>query len=148
MSNVDGAVEVGGVASTAPALGVSVQLEFAGGTLVFQTHVAQETSKAELDALADKLIAVADRQRAKATVRELKTNKESQVAQLQNLREDRDRIDALVAAPAADGRRNPRPDQTQVRAREQSVVMEQKLVELIKRMDDQIAEAEGIIAGK
>jgi cell division protein FtsI/penicillin-binding protein 2 len=132
----------------AAALGISVQLEFPGGTLVFQTHVPQETSKTDLDALTDKVIAVADRQRAKNTVTELKRNKESQLAQLLNLREDRDRIDAQIEAPAEDGRRKPKPDQSQVRAREQSVVMEQKLVDIIKRMDEQIAEAEGIIAGK
>lgn len=132
----------------AAALGISVQLEFPGGTLVFQTHVPQDTGKAVLDEMTDRLIAVADRQRAKNTVIELKRNKETQVAQLHNLREDRARIDADIAAPAEDGRRKPRPDQSQTRAREQSVVMEHKLVDIIKRMDEQIAEAEGVIAGK
>jgi hypothetical protein len=131
----------------APALGISVQLEFPGGTLVFQTHVDAATTKEQLDSKVDTLIAVVERQRAKNQIVELKRNRQSQMAQLTGLRDDRARLDE-EAATVVEGRRVAKPNETQKRARDQSVVMEGKLIDIIKRFDAEIAEAEAVVAGK
>lgn len=50
---------------TAPALGISLSLQYAGGrTVVFQTHVPQETPQVGIDEILDRLNGSADRAEA------------------------------------------------------------------------------------
>lgn len=57
---------------TAPALGISLNAQFAAGRqVVFQTHVAQETAPEEINRLLDKMNAAVDRQEAFYRIEEL-----------------------------------------------------------------------------
>lgn len=131
----------------APALGISIQSTAGGHQIVFQTHVDQATSKEELDKLTDRFIAVANRQQAKSDLIELEKNREVQIQQLENLRADRARIDMALAASAEpnNGRRTARISPTEEKAREQSVVMEDQLIKVLKRFETQIKETQAII---
>lgn len=134
----------------AAALGVSVQLEFPGGTLVFQTHVAQEASPAELNAMTDKLVAVVERQRAKNTLVELKRNLEKDISDLEKLRGSRELMDAEnMRAHAESGKRGEfKLSAQQSQQRAQTEINEKVYGQRIVDFKRQIAEAEGIIAGK
>jgi hypothetical protein len=132
---------------TAPALGISVQCAAGDSQIVFQTHVAQETPKAELDALVDRLSAVAARQKAKVTLDEAKRNRKANVVQLERLREDRTRVEAMLAAPQ-EGRRNQDRNAADLKQkREQADANEKRFMEIIREADDEIAALEAVIAG-
>jgi hypothetical protein len=135
------------VMSTEPALGISVQCGAGECQIVFQTHVPQVTDKATLDALVDRLTAVAARQKAKVTLDELERNRESNVVQLTNMREDRARVEAVLTAPQ-EGRRGDRRNEQDLRTkREQADANEKRLLEIIGRFDKEIAAAKAVIAG-
>jgi hypothetical protein len=97
-------------AETNPALGVSLSLQYAGGrTVVMQTHVAQDVSEADLNALLDKLNAVGDRAEAyyaqDQARRQLEVEENAQANIVRRLSE----VDNNIALKAqADNRRNPK----------------------------------------
>lgn len=134
----------------APALGISIQCTAGTSQLVFQTHVPQESNKAALDALVDRLTAVADRQKAKADLIDMRKNLKVQEAQLVRMREDRGRIETAAAVPQ-DGRRNPNraaDSQKLEQQRQQADANEKRMGEIITEVRNDIAAAEAVVAGE
>ena len=109
--------ETKGVGET-PALGVSVNMQFAAGRqLVFQTHVPQETSAEELNVLLDKMNAVADRAEAYYAQEQARRQLETEEKALANMARRLSEVESNIQLKASlDGRRNPKPsaqDETQ-----------------------------------
>lgn len=133
-------------ADTAPALGVSLNAQFAAGRqVVFQTHVPKDISGKELDDLLDKLNASADRAEAfyaqEQMRRQLEVEKNAQVNVVRRLSE----VEGNMRLKAmADNRRNPKPsaqDEIQKKQAMDSVEeskrrvasIEKELADLIKK---------------
>lgn len=139
---------VSAIEKRGPALGVSFQ--GLGGALVFQTHVDQNTSVADLNALVDKLDRVAKRQQAKLDLVDLEKNLKVNEDQVLRMREDRARVEQQLTAPQ-EGRRNPNraTDDAKLRqAREQADVTEKRYVEIIGGFREQITAAKALIAAE
>ena len=95
---------------TAPALGISLSAQFAQGrTVVFQTHVAQDMSKVELDKMMDRLNAVADRQEAFYAIDQAERQLEVETNATKNMARRLEEVEANIATKmTAEGRRNPK----------------------------------------
>lgn len=133
--------------ATAPALGIIVQCASEGSTITFQTHVAQDTDKAALDALVDRVAAVATRQKAKSDLEAMRKNLKVNETQLTRMREDRLRIETTLAAPQ-DGRRGTQRNEADLKQkREQADVNEARMVAIITEAKEEIAATEALIAG-
>lgn len=132
----------------APALGISVRAAIGDAELVFQTHVDAVATKADLDTLVDRLMAVAARQKAKAELPQLRTALKREEDTLVRMREDRARVEAQLAVPQ-DGRRAPNraADQTLAKQRADADVNEKRMAGMIADARDLIAAAEATIAG-
>jgi Skp family chaperone for outer membrane proteins len=129
-----------------PAIGISFQVQAGVGTLTFQTHMPQTTSKEDLDGMVDKFEAVCARQAAKGAKIELEKSLKQQEAQLKNMREDRARIEALLVPQ--EGRRNNQRQLDEIATkRSQADATEKRLVEIITEIRQQIADCDKVIAG-
>lgn len=133
-------------ADTAPALGVSLNAQFAAGRqVVFQTHVPQDISGKDLDNLLDKMNASADRAEAYYAQdqirRQLEVEKNAAANIARRLSEVEDNIQLKAMA---DNRRNPKPsaqDEVQKKQAHDSVAeskrrvdsLEKDLADLIKK---------------
>jgi len=93
-----------------PALGVSVNVQFAAGRqVVFQTHVPQECSAEDLNILLDKMNAVADRAEAFYAQEQARKQLEVEENALNNLVRRLGEMETNIQTKAvADGRRNPK----------------------------------------
>lgn len=92
------------------ALGISLSMQYAGGrTVVLQTHVAQETSKEDLDAMLDKLNLVADRQEAFYAQEQARRQLEVEENALANMGRRLQEVEGNIQLKmTAEGRRNPK----------------------------------------
>lgn len=98
--------------AASPALGFSFTVSLPGErNLVFQTHLAQESTPDEINKQLDKVLAVADRAIAKYTAPLLRKQLEIETGQRDRCAEDLKRIDAAEdarkAAWGASNRRGP-----------------------------------------
>jgi|GEM_PF-3775490 len=96
---------------TAPALGVSLNAQFAAGRqVVFQTHVAQDTTEGEMNNLLDLMNAVVDRQEAFYAQEQARRQLEVDENVLMNLVKRLGEVENNIQLKAlADNRRNPKP---------------------------------------
>lgn len=93
-----------------PALGVSMELQYAGGRkMVFQTHVAQDTDSATLDGLLDKMNASADRAEAYYAQEQARRQLEVEELAATNIAKRLSEVEANIQTKsvAEGGRRNP-----------------------------------------
>ncbi len=97
-------------AETAPALGISLSLQYAGGrTVVFQTHVPQETPQAGIDEILDRLNGSADRAEAFYAQEQARKQLEVDENVLANIVKRLSDVESNIQLKAAaDGRRNPK----------------------------------------
>lgn len=137
------------VTSTEPALGISVQCAAGECQIVFQTHVAQTADKVALDALVDRLTAVAARQKAKVDLVDAEKNLATSERTLVQMRENRGRVEEALTAGPQEGRRNPsRHDQVKLqREREQADITEKQYEQNIRELRDIVAKHKAVIAG-
>lgn len=108
---------------TAPALGVSLELQYAGGRkVVMQTHLPQTASSGEIDALLDKLNYSADRQEAFYAQEQARRQLEVEENALTNIQERFGFVDAKYNDRASgDGRRVPKLSDNDVKERKQAL---------------------------
>ncbi len=99
-----------GVVVDTPALGVSMNLQFAAGRqVVFQTHLPQECSAEDLNALLDKMNAVGDRAEAFYAQEQARRQLEVEEDALNNIVRRLSEVETNIQTKAvADGRRNPK----------------------------------------
>lgn len=130
------------------AIGVSYTEQTAeGAQIVFQTHFAQDTPRAEMDALIDKLALAARRQKALAALPALREHRAATLKMATRATEDLARIDAEQGFEQ-NGRRGARKgSMTQKVDREKAVVGIERWKADIEKIDDKIAEFEKILTG-
>lgn len=130
------------------ALGISLSMQYAGGrTVVLQTHVAQETSKEDLDAMLDKLNLVADRQEAfyaqEQARRQLEVEENALKTFVHRLGEVESNIQLKMTA---EGRRNPKlTAQDEMQRKQASDTLEEgrKRVAIAKKYLDELVKKAG-----
>lgn len=96
---------------TAPALGISLSLQYAGGrTVVFQTHVPQETPQAGVDEILDRLNGSADRAEAYYAQDQARRQLEVEENAAANIARRLSEVEANIQTKsvAEGGRRNPK----------------------------------------
>lgn len=128
-----------------PALGISVKTQASEGReIVFQTHIAQDASIVDLNALLDKMTAAADRQSAKAALITLYRDLEDHEKQLRQLEEDYSNIEANAAALwAKNGRKGDyKPNQRDAAQKQQVEANVKRWREVIGKLKLRIAEFE------
>jgi hypothetical protein len=126
---------------TAPALGISLSMQYAGGrTVVFQTHVAQEASQADVDKILDKLNGSADRAEAFYAQEQARRQLEVEEKALVNIKRRLGEVDALIQDQAA---RSPKRNQTvgDKEARERKQALDN-----IAEGERRVAECKGFLA--
>ena len=108
---------------TAPALGISLSAQFAGGrTVVFQTHVPQDVPKVDLDNMMDTLNAVADRQEAFYAQEQARRQLEVEENALTNMTRRLGEVEGnMQLAATAEGRRNHKPSPKDEMQRKQAL---------------------------
>lgn len=127
------------MSSEVVALGFSFTVNLPGErNLVFQTHVPQSASAAEVNSQLDKVLAVADRAVAKYTLPLLRKQFEVESGQRDRCADDLKRIDDLEAARAvewaASNRRGPyKPDKANQQAQREAAATTLKA--LNKKLD-------------
>lgn len=95
---------------TVPALGISVELQYAGGRkMVFQTHTEQAASLDALNALLDKMNAAADRAEAYYAQEQARRQLEVEENAAANIAKRLSEVEAniQIKSVAEGGRRNP-----------------------------------------
>jgi hypothetical protein len=95
---------------TAPALGISLSLQYAGGrTVVFQTHVPQETPQTGIDEILDRLNGSADRAEAFYAQEQARRQLEVEEKALSNMTRRLSEVETNIQTKsvATGGRRNP-----------------------------------------
>lgn len=97
--------------ATAPALGVSLNAQFAAGRqVVFQTHVPQDVSLVELNNLLDTMNAAVDRAEAYYAQEQARKQLEVETNAMLNIaRRLREVENNMQVKAMADNRRNPKP---------------------------------------
>lgn len=132
---------------TAPALGVSLSMQYAGGrTAVLQTHVPQEISGEDLNKLLDKLNASADRQEAYYAQEQARRQLEVEEKALNNMRRRLGDVEENIRTKMlADGRRNPKlsaqDDMQKKQAFDNITEGERRVAECQKFLDELIKKA-------
>lgn len=140
-------MEQGKGGETAPALGVSLEMQYAGGRrMVLQTHVPQDVSGAELDGLLDKLNASADRAEAYYAQEQARRQLEVEEKALMNFKRRLIQLDDNIRLKAtADGRRTYKPSAKDEMDRKQALDTldegERRVAEARKFLDELIGKA-------
>ncbi len=106
-----------------PALGVSMNLQFAAGRqVVFQTHVPQDTTESEMNALLDLMNACGDRAEAFYAQDQARRQLEVEENALVNIVRRLSEVETNIQLKnVADGRRNPRISASDEMAKKQAL---------------------------
>lgn len=140
-------------ASTAPAIGVSFQIDLGTGRqIVSQTHVPQDIAKEDFDALLDRMGDAAERQRQKyldiAKLEELRRLLENQERQYESFSDDFNRLEKEMAERhASSGRRGlPEPKGNEAIQRKNSLITLERGKKDIGKTKAQIADLEAKVS--
>lgn len=133
---------------TAPALGISLSAQYAGGrTVVFQTHVPQDMAQEKLDDMMDKLNAVADRQEAFYAQEQARRQLEVEENALVNMTRRLGEVEGnMQLAASAEGRRNAKPspkDEMQRKQALDTIEEGKKRVDIAKKYLDELIKKAG-----
>lgn len=142
-----------GEAVNVAAIGVSFSVNIPGErNLVFQTHMPQTATAGEMNELADRLMLVSDRLVAKYTVPLLEAQFEVESGQLERLKDDLARVDAMHANNAAvhqrSGKKAPfKLEQKDEQQRAQVVATLKAYTDKVGKLSLQLAECRGKVNG-
>lgn len=126
---------------TAPALGISLSLQYAGGrTVVFQTHVPQETLQAGVDEILDRLNGSADRAEAYYAQEQARRQLEVEEKALLNMTRRMGEVESNIQLKAsADNRRNYKPSA-------QDEVQKKQALDSVEEGKRRVAECKAFLA--
>ena len=133
------------MADELPAIGISFKAVPANDReIVFQTHVAQDVSKEELNGLLDRLADACERQGAKVALVQLRKELEKHEKHVRQMGEDLVRIDEKARDEwEKSSRRGPYTmSKTDAAAKAQATVTKARFEEEIDKIKEQIAEFE------
>ncbi len=106
-----------------PALGISMELQYAGGRkAVFQTYVPRDASEAEINVIFDRVNAVADRAEAFYAQEQARRQLEVEEKAAANIVRRLSEVETNIRLKATvDNRRNPRPSAQDEMAKRQAL---------------------------
>ena len=131
-----------------PALGISLSAQFAQGrTVIFQTHVAQDMSKLDLDKMMDRLNAVADRQEAFYAIEQAERQLEVETNATKNMARRLEEIETNISIKmTAEGKRNPKlsaQDEMQKKQARDTLEEGKKRVAIAQKFLDELKQKAG-----